>query len=330
MTDKLYDDSTTYYRDAAGNDVQAEPVAKTTVSGGSENDVLAVASDDTVKALTLSGANVGTSGIGVFKEKAVGAFRFKKLKAGTDITITATANDEVEIASTASGGGGGSAPDWLLKQPGRLPASPDAADDHFDVGDALDTAGTRRSGATAWQKTNWGTTTEDITDGILRIVIPAVSSNSLRIAEQAVSGSTWTYRARVAGYSPDTNYSSFGMALRESSGGKLVTIHSINSSHNIESNRWNSVTSYNSSETTKPLSTWYATMDWRWYEAKYDGTNVVLSWSPTGVEGSFIAMRTETPAAFLGATPTHVGLFANVDTNANVVHCYCDVFLKVA
>ena len=53
-------------------------------------------------------------------------------------------------------------------------------------------------------------------------------------------------------------------------------------------------------------------------------------WSPTGVEGSFRAMRTETPSAFLGATPTHVGLFANVDSDAHVVHCYCDVFLKVA
>jgi hypothetical protein len=47
-------------------------------------------------------SNVGTAGVGLFKEKSGVELGFKKLKAGANVTITATANDEVEIASSAN------------------------------------------------------------------------------------------------------------------------------------------------------------------------------------------------------------------------------------
>ena len=52
-------------------------------------------------------SNVGTAGVGLFKEKSGAELRFKKLKAGANVTITATAADEVEVA--ASGGTSGEA-----------------------------------------------------------------------------------------------------------------------------------------------------------------------------------------------------------------------------
>ena len=42
--------------------------------------------------------NIGTAGVGVFKETASGETRLKKIKAGSSkITVTASASDEVEI-----------------------------------------------------------------------------------------------------------------------------------------------------------------------------------------------------------------------------------------
>ena len=54
-------------------------------------------------------SNVGASGVGVFNQKTGNNFEFKKLVAGTNMTVTDNGTT-VTLASTASGGGGGSNP----------------------------------------------------------------------------------------------------------------------------------------------------------------------------------------------------------------------------
>jgi hypothetical protein len=46
-------------------------------------------------------SNIGTSGVGVFNSKVGTDLQFRKLKAGSNVSITATGNNEVEISSSA-------------------------------------------------------------------------------------------------------------------------------------------------------------------------------------------------------------------------------------
>lgn len=229
---------------------------------------------------------------------------------------------------------GGSAPDWLLKQPGALSSTPDPADDHFEVGTALDTAGTRRAGATPWTKTNWGSTTEDIVDGVFRMTLPTENLVNLHVATQPISGSTWTYQAKiVAGNITRTAYCNWGLLVRDSASGKLITIHTLcnGSSFIVESNRYNSVTSYNSTVADSAAGAdYYFGLRWRWYQIAYDGTNLTFSVSPSGPSGSYRTVRTETPATFIGTVPNQIGIFGNNDNNAANQLVFCDWFKKAA
>src|SRR5690606_7987996 len=55
-----------------------------------------------------TGANLGETGARVFKEKSGVTLRFRRLKAGANVTITEN-EDDIEIAASGGGGEGGSA-----------------------------------------------------------------------------------------------------------------------------------------------------------------------------------------------------------------------------
>lgn len=325
MSDKLLDDSTTYYLTAGGLWVQSEPVGKPVMTGGSENDVLAIDADQAVKALTLSGSNVGTSGVGVFKEKSVGEFRFKKIKAGTDITVTATGTDEVEIASTASGGGGGSVPDWVSLSPDALPASANSADDEFN--DATGMSGSTNGLNARWSWVNQSTATATYNNGLV-LTIPSAGSTNLRGIEQTLPSAPWRFRAKIASVGARANFFQSGLWLRDGSG-KIISLHRGWASNPlIEWNWWNSVTAYNSTPSSFPL---YDPTAWGWWymEIQDDNTNLIFRYSASGEEGSFVRWRSESRTAFMASGPTKIGLFAN-DQASNGAKTFCRWFRRMA
>lgn len=89
-------------------------------------------------------SNVGATGVGVFNQKTGNNFEFKKLVAGTNMTVTDNGTT-VTLASTASGGGGG----------GSNPANSSALG-WFTFSATL--AGTTTVASTSNLPANWGIT----------------------------------------------------------------------------------------------------------------------------------------------------------------------------
>lgn len=127
----------------------------------------------------------------------------------------------------AAPGGSGSAD----VTPDRPPASPNAADDEFDQADgtAVDTAGTRRSGATAWTEYNKGAATIEQRRGALIITVPSDTDlMDPRGVTQPLPAGDSLYEARVM-FSPSAttgwaNYQGAGLGFKESSTSKMLLL----------------------------------------------------------------------------------------------------------
>lgn len=118
---------------------------------------------------------------------------------------------------TGPGGGGASG------GPDTAPAVPNAADDEFTVGTTLDTAGTRRSGATSWTSAlSNGVATVD--RGRLRISAP--SNATYEFVWQPVSGSDWQYTASIDQTILNTDTSYLGMAVADASNNRFALLKS--------------------------------------------------------------------------------------------------------
>lgn len=138
------------------------------------------------------------------------------------------------------------------KTPDDQPTSPNAADDEFD-GSSLDTAGTRRAGATAWTWVNQGTATATLLYGSCGLWAPASGGDNIRFVSQPVPSGAWTFEAKLRALRwVQVNYGSFGIALRESSTGKLETLSiGWNNSYGVSHDRYTNVTTWNNTPTTR-------------------------------------------------------------------------------
>lgn len=226
--------------------------------------------------------------------------------------------------ASTGGGGGGSAP----VSPDSYPASPNAADDEFD-GASLDTAGTRRSGATAWTWVNQGAATASLAQGAVKLNGPAGSTDNLRLITQPVSGSAWKYRAKFSTISGGATPIPFwGIAARNSVSGKILSFHRLfNGGFKIEGNRWNSPSSYSSTPYTTADAPAGAQQPF-YMEMELSSGFIALRWSHSGHDGSFIQFGAEDASFFLGGAD-QIGLFV-ATTNGQDAFAMIDWFRKVA
>lgn len=216
------------------------------------------------------------------------------------------------------------------------PGMLDAADDEFEAA-ALDTGGTRRSGATAWATLNPTGVTFSQAAGALQIAAPSNGgAEGLKAAEQVLPGSgTWKYRAKLWGTWASYNVNaSIGLSLRNTTNSKVVLAAKQRNPtapcDYVAVFKFTSPTVYNSAYLAPAdaltLGAGPASSP-GYFEAEWDGTNYNLRLSPSGLPGSFRTLATFTPADFLG-TADRIGICVAPVSQAATVHC--EWFKRVA
>lgn len=213
--------------------------------------------------------------------------------------------------------------------PDAPPASPNVADDEFDVGSAIDTAGTRFAGATAWAWNNQSTATGDLESEIFKLALPSSASVSLRRVEQPCSGS-WKYRcklspARIVVLGP--NYQYFGMCVANNSSGKIVTF-GVYSGTNLQTYRWDNATTFNGNVSDQSFPNINHYKDPFYLEIENDGTTLTFRYSYSGYNFTFTQHSTETIATHLSSVD-RIGLCAYT-SNSNAMTVGYDWFRRIS
>lgn len=214
--------------------------------------------------------------------------------------------------------------------PSTHPASPNAADDEFE-GAALDTAGTRRSGATAWATRNPGAATFNLAQGALIITAPSSAGINLRMAEQAIPSGAWRYRCKVQPLIPQTNFARAGMFVCRSAASKALEIATAYSSGaKIEANSWNITGPYIGAIGSSVGLPGDQYLPFH-FEIEYDGSSIyTFRWSKSGYDGTFTTTGTQAQATNLGGAADKIGVYVNTESSAGIAIGIFDWFRRMA
>jgi hypothetical protein len=242
--------------------------------------------------------------------------------------------DQANTGWTDVGGGGGGTPSWLADHPDVPPAVADDADDEFDTGSGLDTAGTRFSGATPWVWNNQGSATASVADHRITLSIPAGtgSNNYISIHQAIGAGATWKYRAKmslVCNVAPD-NYVFAGLSLYNSANqNSEQLVFGYENGVIVAATRFDSPTVFvsnivaPSNELGRMLGGWANV----YMEVEYNGTNLLYSVLVGGYAPSLIL--SSTIGAHLSAV-THIGLTINNTNPGKTYKLIADWFRRLA
>lgn len=160
--------------------------------------------------------------------------------------------------------------------------------------------------AASFSWVNQGSATANNTAGPLFFSSPAESGDNIKLLVTNTPTAPYTAIMGFRPTNPGVNYTTVGMALRESSSGKLVTFNfSYGNGFSISSSKWNSVSSWSGAYFDMPIHTggyiWYKIYDnntARYYYYSIDGQNFLQLYSVSRTD--FI-------------TPDQIGFFVNVN-----------------
>lgn len=247
----------------------------------------------------------------------------------TGQALVKQSNDDFDADWAEVSGGGGSGG---VSPPDEPPTVANDANDEFDAGVSIDTAGTRFSGATPWAWRNQGGATATIAQDALLLTAPAASGANLRIVEQPAPSAPWRYRAKIAVPGAGANNGG-GVVLVNSGNGRAISWQYQYGGAAVSvllGVNWTSVTAFASTFFNTNMSPVLGPpAGWQYYEVENDGTNLIFRMSPTGYQGTYRQIASTTIAGFLGAV-THIGLLANADSSTLNGLMLCDWFRRVA
>jgi hypothetical protein len=252
-----------------------------------------------------------------------------QVQSGNIVTIKATAAQIAALSGGSGGSGGNVTPDTH-------PSSPTIYDDEFEYGSSIDTTGARRSGASPWSAFNASTIlVNSVGQGSL--VLAATGGGSPNIAgySQPVSGSTWEYRCKMFKGSSNSYTDENGMFLAGTAGasGPMVYLMSYEQS-SIYGQTYSNATTYSGAIGSTAMNVGQVYFNWIYLKMTFDGTNLSLYMSVTGIDGTWQLVGSPTAISLYGMTaPYVVGLAVSNQTyatNTALINSTFDWFRKTA
>lgn len=242
-----------------------------------------------------------------------------RLPVGTDGQVLTSDSTQTTGLSWKTSSGANITPDTH-------PGTVNVANDEFEFGTSIDTAGARFAGATAWTLFNAASAGNSVTQGSLLYAPFVIGTFSIRGYTQPVPAGSWTFAAKIA-FVTNTTSCNQGFILAGSSGasGPIILFGAGQTTLVVE--HWTNSTTFSSSvyqgTSYAPLiQTTAATpsIDSLYYQVSYDGTNLSFSLSSSGIAGTYVTVYSETSASFLG-TPSLLGLGGTT----RVANCFAAV-----
>jgi hypothetical protein len=235
-------------------------------------------------------------------------------------TVAIGADGRITGAASGSGGYGGA----INITADVHPAIPTIYDDEFEFGSAIDTSGSRFTGANSWTAFNATGYSTVVAQGSLVLTSPTSGSSLVGGYSQPISGSTWSYTAKVSMRSLATGTTvSGGLFIATASGTSGKIINFFMTSAAADGIAVQHLTNATTLSTNALLTGTLPVMGGAWIpfymQISYDGTNLHYGFSSTGIAGSFVPVFSELPATFMGGVPTVVGVAQGSQTGSCVI-----------
>jgi hypothetical protein len=162
----------------------------------------------------------------------------------------------------------------------------------------------------------------DVPNGVLLNSVTGNDIKQLTVATPGTSGTAFTATAHISGIAHDV-LQTFGLVIGLTGDSKihLLEFGATTSGQAFRVSDWNSATSFAATVVNYTQFGFNAL----WMRIKYDGTNIILSLSPTGNDdNSFMQIYSVAAGSFLGAAPAKIGFFAYSQTTGNPVIAVLD------